>query len=560
MENTFIKKFEREMDDESITILNEILNNKYYTEEQRDIIFNSALCIIHTGDQSISYLKQLHELLKNEKIINNKSLLQVLSSFITECNKKNLFTNIDYEQRNLLQDKIKTIITVIMESPNLETDLNDPDFINILNGIISEKLKYNNYQFICELCQNKNVKNNLQKRNIALEVALNKEVDIMTTNSNLYPHAVNVLGDKDILSLDSATYRKVVSTAIVNIQAYPLYIALKQENLTPKKKKAIIDYYYEILDKYLQKYLFVDINEIKKKSQTPIFSVVYCNRLLSMSDDNYVKTLKQIRLCNKPLSYAVVLSSDSINEEQLEIALELISKGPAEKISEYNRYPEADYKYQVARIAISPVLTKLPKEAYKKFITLINSYCEQCNILNENKEFDKWQIIYSKIDQIVSLFYNQTLYEKNIERLLIAVDEIISADDNRYLIEQIGKFCNHNNSAYYNNYEYKMVIYLLKHQYLISKKEKNFDKFYNLVDYFTNKNIPFIENKRSLFDTFTMYTAEEIKKQTEIMNNQGQYNINIYRIFNGIDQTIIGTVTDNKNIYIRKLVPPYTEE
>lgn len=555
MENTFIKKFEREMDDESITILKEILNNKYYSDEQRDIIFNSALCIIHTGYQSISYLKQLHELLKNEKIINNKSLLQVLSSFINECNKNNLFTNINYEQRNLLQDKIKTTITVIMSSPNLETDLNDPDFINILNGILIEKPKYNNYQFICELCQNENVKNNIQKRNIALEVALNQEVDIMTTNSNLCPHAVNVLADKDILLLGNATYRKVVSTVIVNIQSYPLYIALKQENLTPKKKKAIIDYYYEILDKHLPKYMFVDINEIKRKSQTPIFSVVYCNRLLSMTDDIYVKTLKQIRQCNKPLSYAVVLSSGSINEEQLEIALELISKGPAEKINKYNRYPEVDYKYQVARIAISPVLTKLPIEAYKKFITLINSYCEQCN-----KEFDKWQIIYTKINQIVSLFYNPTLYEKNIERLLIAVDDIISADDYRYLIEQIGKFCNHNNSAYYNNYEYKMVIDLLKQQYLISKKEKSFDKFNNLVDYFTNKNIPFIENKRSLFDTFTIYTGEEIKKQTEIMNNQGQYNINIYRIFHGIDQTVIGTVTDKKNIYIRKLVPPYTEE
>lgn len=319
------------MDAESITILNEILNNKYYTDEQRDIIFNSTLCIIHTGYQSISYIKQLHELLKNEKIINNKSLLQVLSGFINEFNKNNLFTNINYEQKNLLQDKIKTIITVIMSSPNLETDLNDPDFINILNGILSEKLKYHNYQFICELCQNENVKNNLKKRNIALEVALNKEVDIMTINSNLYPHALNVLGDKDILLLDNATYRKVVSTVIVNIQAYPLYIALKQENLTPKKKKAIIDYYYKILDKHLQKYMFVDINEIKKKSQLPIFSVVYCNRLLSMSDDNYVKTLNQIRLCNKQLSYAVVLSSDSINEEQLEIALELISKGQQKK-------------------------------------------------------------------------------------------------------------------------------------------------------------------------------------------------------------------------------------
>ena len=31
MENTIIKKFAREMDDESLTILNEILNNKYYT-------------------------------------------------------------------------------------------------------------------------------------------------------------------------------------------------------------------------------------------------------------------------------------------------------------------------------------------------------------------------------------------------------------------------------------------------------------------------------------------------------------------------------------------------
>ena len=232
----------------------------------------------------------------------------------------------------------------------------------------------------------------------------------------------------------------------------------------------------------------------------------------------------------------------------------MISKGPAEKINKYNRYPEVDYKYQVARIAISPVLTKLPIEAYKKFITLINSYCEQCN-----KEFDKWQIIYTKINQIVSLFYNPTLYEKNIERLLIAVDEIISADDYRYLIEQIGKFCNHNNSAYYNNYEYKMVITLLKQQYLISKKENSFDKFNNLVDYFTNKNIPFIENKRSLFETFIISTGEEIKKQTEIMNKQGQYNINIYRIFHGIDQTVIGTVTDKKNIYIRKLVPPYTE-
>ena len=555
MENTFKKMFERLIDDESIIILNEVLNNKDYTKEQINIIFQLSLCIIHTGNGDI---KEFYELCKNGKIINNNSFLQLLSRIINECQRQDLY-NQGGQIRDLLGYKINAILTVIYNTPNLEEHLDDIDFINILNGILTEKIEWRNYDFICKLCRNEVIKNNYQKRNIAIEVALNQEVDIMTLNSNLYPHALEVLADKDVLSFDNATYRKVVSTAIVNIHAYPLYIALKQENLTPKKKKAIIDYYYEILDKYLQKYMFVDINTIKKKAQTEIFSVVYCNRLLSMTDDDYVKTLKKIRQCNKPLSYTVVLLSNSINEEQLSIALELISKGPAEKISEYNRYPEVDYKYQLAKIAISPVLTKLPIEEYKKFIILINSYCEQYERLYENKEYDKCQIIYSKINQIVTLFYNSTLYEKNIERLLIAIDEIISADDSRHLIEQIGKFCNHNNSAYYSDSEYKTIINLMKQEDLNSKKTQNWDKFFSLVEYFTNKNIPFTEDKRSLFGLFKMYTGEEIKKQTKVMNNQGQYNMNIYRIFNGVSQDIISQVTDNQNIYIRKLVPTYNE-
>lgn len=469
MENTFKRKFESYIDNESITILNEILNNKDYTKEQRNIVFQLALCIIHTNYRSI---KPFYELCKNDKIINNNSFLQLLSRIINECQKLS-----SYNQNSQIKDslgyKINAIITVMYHTPNLEEYLDDIDFINILNGILTEELERDNYKFICQLCQNEIMKNNYQKRNIALEVVLNSKVNITTINSDLYPYALSVLANEDVLSLDNTTYRKVISTVIVNIQSYPLSIVLEQENLTPTKRKAIIDYYYDILDKYLKKYWAVDINKVKRDAQAEIFSVVYSNRLLSMSDEEYVKTLKQIRECNKPLSYAIVLSSDEINEEQLKIALELISKGPVEKRSEYSRTPETDYKYNVATIAISPVLTKLPIEEYKKFITLINSYCEQAERFNENKEYGKRDIIYSKINQIVTLFYNSTLYGKNKERLLIAIDEINSADDNRHLIEQIGKFCNHNNSAYYSESEYKTIIKLLKQEYLISSKEKN---------------------------------------------------------------------------------------
>ena len=229
--------------------------------------------------------------------------------------------------------------------------------------------------------------------------------------------------------------------------------------------------------------------------------------------------------------------------------LEMIKQGEVRKHKYAEDYPTYDYKSLVALAAISPILATFPTDEYKKMLSLVDSYCQKAeDVYHAEDNFYKWSLISNYGRGITNLLNNYTLFSQNIPRLLMAIGEITFAD-NRNQIEDITSFCDNENSAYYTDDEYRRVLELIKN-------EKD-GKAYLLVSLFTNKNVPFMEDKTSLFAIAISGDETAIKTKIEELNSQGQYNMNMYRIFNDVDEDTIRQICGEPTDAVKKLVRPY---
>lgn len=484
-------------------------------------------------------LKKFSDFCLNEKIINKSGFSKLLGDINDEFQYAiNSLGEKNYSDIELLGRKLFTIISVGTNNCNLK----DEDYFNLLNKILTSNLYWENYDFIRVLFENEKMKQNPIKRNVAFDVALNKKIDVMTMNCNLYPNVWSVLTNSDLLSMDNDTYKKSVEIAVVNIWSYVLDVAMRQDNLTSLKKKIVIDYYSEILEDYLQKYKFVSIDVLQKHSQDLIFSVVYSDRLASMDDKTYAKTLEEIKECNKPLSYTKVLVNDDINEEQRSIALDMIKEGEVRKHKYSDDYPTSDYKLPVALAAISPVLTTFSIDEYRKLLSLVDFYCQKAeDIYFEEGDLNKSSLYLNYGQTIVNFLNSPILFGQNVPRLLMVIDEITSSQ-NKFLIGEITSFCSNLNSAYYNDFEYKKIIELIK---------SNDQNLYDLVPLFTNNNVPFMDDKAQLFMLISD-DSDVIKDQIKDLNKQGSYNMKMYHIFDGVDDKIVREINDGIDIKVKR--------
>ena len=545
------ESFKKYIGENDLIALNQILTSKKLDVSDIKNAFAIATSLKKYSDIGWYWdniIKEFSQFCSNDQIINKSGFSQLLSNINSEFQR---VINSEKERNNdgldLLVRKIFTIISVGTEN----VDLKDNEYFALLNRILASNVYWQNYDFIRELFKNGIMKNYPVKRGVALDVALNQKVDVMTMNSNLYPNIWSILTNLDVLSMDNDTYKKAIEIAIVNIQAYVLDVAMKQDNLTPDKKKVVIDYYFEILPNYLQKYYCATIEQVKEHVKSNIFNVVYSDRLASMDIETYTSTLEEIKKCNKPLSYTKVLASDTINEEQRNIALEMIKQGEVRKHEDYPMYDykSYDYKSLVALAAISPILATFPTDKYKKMLSLVDSYCQKAEeVYHAEDNFYKWSLISNYGRGITKLLNNYTLFSQNIPRLLMAIGKITFAD-NRNQIEDITSFCDNENSAYYTDDEYRRVLELIKN-------EKD-GKAYLLVSLFTNKNVPFMEDKTSLFAIAISGDETAIKTKIEELNSQGQYNMNMYRIFNDVDEDTIRQICGEPTDAVKKLVRPY---
>lgn len=450
------------------------------------------------------------------------------------------------EEFHLFDNKINTFLYV---ERNIR-DLKSKEYFDILNKILLSKLEWNNYRFIKELFANEIMKNNPDKRNVALDVALKDKVSIETgvNDCYLYPFVWSVLTNKEVLSFDNKTYKKVVQMSIVKMQSYLLDVAMKKENLTTNQKAYIIDYYNYVLKKYRTKLYGDCMNWIKEYSELSIIDVVYSDRLVAMDEMQYKKTLKDIMNCNKPFSYIKVLKATNINEEKRNIALQMIEQGPnITKEFVFLRDLE-DYKELVAKVAVSPLLANMPIDEYKKFLLLQNGYCEKTEILFQKRASHDEAVLQANIRNAISSFLsNGVLFSQNMPRLLKSINEVISAD-NGYLVQMLQAFCNHNNSAYYTDTEYERILEIIK---------KSKVDCLLVISLFTNKNVPFMIDKNILFETAMTGDKNKINKLTETLNRQGYFNINMYYILNGVSTESIEQIGNTEDVNVKRLIGAY---
>lgn len=520
--------------EKNLLSINQVLTNNNLSLDDKK---NAFSVIVNLEENYISSLRwNLGEIVKqfcdfclNEKISSKDGFFNLLSNINKEFdNIKESSVDNKREKFQLLGNKILTVICIGMGY----LELKDDEYFNMLNKILSSNVHWKNYDFMRGLFSNEIMQKNPQKLKIAFEVALTNKVDVMTSNSNLYPYVWSLLTNSDVLSLDDETYKKVVEIAIYNIQSYVLDVAMKKDNLTLNKKTEIVNYYQYMIKKHLKKYLFVDIDTVKKDAENKVFSLACCERLASMSDEDYASILNVTRNSSFPISCAKVLANEDINEEQRKVAMQIIN---GDKLSVKERETldrEAiDYKNAVAMAAISPVLTSYSIEDYSKILKVIEIYCKHACL--EKEDFRKKYWYLDLADSTAKLLYN-TAFIQNKERLLTSISSIVS--ENRSLVGDLTEFCSSPNSAYYSDEEYSNILDLINHS----------DKPWLLVSLFTNDNVPFMEDKTELFSI--IYDDEEtIKSATEELNRQGKINRNLLGIFNGVDGELQNQILDSSN-------------
>lgn len=561
-----LKKLNKTRNKEDLKILNQILTNNELNEQDKKNMFEIAYYImgkrtgyyIHEKD----IIKLFNDFCQNNK--NRQCFSEILTYMKYEIERLEYLLKKDDKPKRDSDDKVQkpTIYELDKELTGrlyttLEvalsiSDFDHDNFYEIIKMLLNSKMEFGQNKIIPELVKDEILRNQKEKLKIAIDVALNADIQAHIGNGwDIIPYILNVITDKDILNFDNNTYRKVVELSMHYLQAYVLDNALKHEELTPNKKLALIEYFDYMMKKYLEEYWCVPKDTVQGHAESIIFKVAYSKRLLSMHDATYEETLQKIKNCNKPFSYAEIEANDKLTDEQKEFVSNLIENGVVHefKPTPKQNKPSGDYKQDLARAAISPNALNLPIELYKKVLTLMDLLCQKTEDLEQeqekkeyyNRNYNEYWKFRNKQKSILKLLNNEMMFN-NIERLITTIEKINSNNITGKVIE----FCEHEASIYYTDSEYQKAIDLIKRA-----DERHCS--YEVLRLFTNKNIPFMEDKSILFRTASS-SEEYIDSLTERLNDEGTYNMNMYFIFNGVDKETIENVTDNPLINIKKLI------
>ena len=534
------KEFIKEADDFTLSILNQILRNKTLSYEDKENIFE-IIVTLHSQKYRYSELyENTLQSFSNFCINNHKFNLEELSIFLE--NMVNRINNMENETSfktdgsnknfQLLIPKFQTILTCF---ESFYSSFDFEEYLPILDKILQSKCSENTYKTIHWLLSecNSDTLYNPAKLKIFLETCIDEKFSTKHIDNYefLLPHLHSIFSDNSLLSLDENTFKKLVELSMTNTNAYILDTLLcKSNKLSLEKRKAVINYYYHILNKQLPNFSTFNAKEIDNEiNKRPLLNVITSNRLLSMSDEEYENYLECTKLCINPTSFAKIITSENIvDEEKRNVALSLVNQSvPFISYKDFSKYKSKDFKEPIANAAIAPIMKHIPQKDYQSLLNIINFYClnaERNYLLDNMTAYNNYMNI---ANTIANILHNTSL---NLNKLLFSVQQITSINFNR--LNALNKFCSNSNIKEYTDEEYKKILQLITTS----------DNWYLLADLFTNENIPFINNKEELFE-IAQKEEEIIKAYIKEQYNLGTLNKGMSTLFNGVDEKTQKSIT-----------------
>lgn len=524
--------FEKNISEGSLENLNRLLVSEKLEMDDKVKAFSIATFLMDDDQAEKTYLDGFVNFCLSDKVndgILSKYLFRVLLAKV-DCK---IDAEINEEGQRLLREKIYTSSVVGIN--NLEV-FEEGFFLALIKILFSNADEVTCF-FIRELFKNDIMKRHTKKRDIILRMLLSGKLTGINLAYDGYSSVFDIITDESVLKLDNNSYEKIVNMAFkANEKEGCLLVAVMQDKrLSLSKKASALDYVWKI-KKYLDKYSDDSLRMALKQSETEVnlFNVVYCDKLVLMQDSDYETALKKLGESNKPLSYVKVLASVNISEEQRELALSLINRG-SDVGNSYSKYSREDYKNDVALAAISPVLVNMPMQIYKEILIKIDNWCEMLNEIYLKRKVDD-RIDFGAVKAcVVYLLGCSELYGQNPSKLLIAIDYLTSVKDSRRLINKVFKFCSNSMASYYSDVEYKRILDLIK-----DNVERDMSGV--MIRLFTNANVPFMEDKALLFEMAMTGDKNSIEDLTNKLNIQGNYTMNMRRIFNGVDENTVKVI------------------
>jgi len=532
-----IKLEDFSISDENQTYLNQILKCDELSIEDKKIAFIISLLI---GN----FYKRNLPIVETEEIVSfclNKqiNIMPNFSELLKKINNEIEQTS-EYDLNELLNPtnindnlfiKISSVISIgnsLLKLNSNNINFNYQEYFDVLNDVLFLSLTSNNHKLLQAVFKHKNlIKNNEQFKilyDLSLEADLRSAIRYETEYlDTLIKKCPNFFTDSAINDLDNETYRKVMELIFVEKKEVAVLEIIKNDDYSTNRKKIIINYYYEMYTKKIphEKHLL--------NFKFNINNVICCERLLSKSDEEYEKILKEIIKSDKPFSYIDIITNDELDEEQRKIALEIIESGETyenpftfdfEGISH-------DYKKLVVESATSPILRNMPIEQYKIILDLVDSYCEKIQFYKYDYKQRKLYETYA--NGIVKILNCTELFGNDYLRLFTTISELDTGDASK--TQDLIDFCCNKNSIYFTEEEYKRVIQFIKgSEYLIAK-------------FFTSESVRSMESKELILKMASKGYETISKKESEL-TKEYLLRKKIETIFDGVSDEIKNTIIE----------------
>jgi len=516
------------MDDlESLNLLlsNDILN----LYDKKNAFFIANFIIDNKNiDEEVELLRKFVVFCLSEKI-NKKNIFSPLLFSISE--KINLILKdrvVNKEKVNLLVNQLFTMVSVGISN----FDLSEKDFSDVMIKILNSKTTINNYRFIRSLYEDGVIGNNIDKRNMVFRRILSNEVELLESYNSLI---LKVLANKDILNFDNDNYMKLLDILFNSDkkQLDLLCYIMELECLTLSKKNILMYYYKYMMDKYLDRYSYRDVESLLEQDDVNINNIVFCNQLISMDDSEYLATLMEIVNCSDASLYVKILVNSNLDKEQRNFALSLINQKKV-GIDDVRK----DNKIEIVNAVNSAVLVTYPIYDYIKILSQLNYLVEGLVDMEKSKKIDN-RILYGAIIRgMVRLLNCPKLYSKNINRFYKTIKMLFSVETSEYLINELVEFACNDMSYYYSDSEYLEALKLVRDSY-----EQGL--YIVIRKLFENANVPYMDDKTLIFEFARSNDKFKIEELTRKLNEEGYYKNNINGIFSGVNDSMIKIIGAN---------------
>lgn len=517
-----------------LNLLNTILTNEKL--ENRDKILLSNITLEMVTHSRMSFVEEIKKFISDPDLI-KRSVFSCLVENINTYLEKDIYEEDNYasnKKRKKVDIDRKYNCVLLFATNNKQIE--DIELLKITSKILESKLDWQNYRCLIDVFQNDILKHYQNKAKIIMNILLNEkiEADYITVinGGNINGTVWNVLTHPDALKMSDKIYEQLAYLAVRQYYAVILEKLLNQSELNLYKKSLAVEYYRKLFSEQLLSYSKIHMEGIEEISRLSICELPYCKNLLKVSDEEYKKVLDKVYFSNKPQPLATIVIDEHLNDDRKSFAIKLINQGLAE---EYKWYTVAKkdgyYKHEVAEVATAFSLKNLSFDEYKEFLIKYNQLVE----LRDDVRCDDQ----TKIQQLNSLVNNTDLFLNEPIKLRIAIKEMLNLK-NLDAIEDISEFCNHINSLYYTDTEYRKIIQLIK-----NNECREYEKQRLLIQLFTNDMLPYLNDKTVLFVDASFITSnisdsafEWMRDKVNRLNAEGKKR-NVYEvIFNGVSKEV----------------------